>query len=199
MLMLPMSALAVPSAPLGALITARFGPRKVAALGLALMGLGLALLTQADTTTPYWWMAISFAIIAIGSGFAIPSGADLIVGGAPVHLAGVASGFQTTCIQIGGAIGTAVLSAIVAAKVGPAVAAAPLPDGAREAATAGVVFDGVPDVGAAFIDGLHTGLTVAAAFCVVVAVLVMVAVREPRHHDYETVIEETVEGAAGHL
>jgi hypothetical protein len=135
----------------------------------------------------------------LGSGFAIPSGADLIVGGAPVHLAGVASGFQTTCIQVGGAIGTAVLSAIVAAKVAPAVLAAGLPKGAHEAGAAGVVFDATPQINAAFIDGIHTGLVAATVFCVVISALVMIAVREPVHHNLATVLEETVEGEAGHL
>ncbi len=198
-LMLPLSAFAIPAAPMGAMLTARIGPRKVASLGLALMAVGLLVLTQVDATTSYWWMAVPFVVIAFGSGFAIPSGADLIVGGAPVRLAGVASGFQTTCIQIGGAVGTAVLSAIIAAKVAPAVRGAGLPEGAQEAAAAGVTFDGLPGVNAAFVDGLHVGLVVAGLLCVAVAALVLVAVREPARHDVETVLEETVEGAAGHL
>lgn len=178
LMLLPMSALSVPSAPIGAALTARFGPRRVAASGLALMTLGLALLTFVDAASPYGWMIAPFALIAFGSGFAIPSGADLIVGGAPVRLAGVASGLQTTCIQVGGAIGTAVLSAIVAAQVVPAVAATPLPAEAVEAASAGVPFEGFPAVGAAFVDGMHVGLWVAAGLCAVVAVLVLALVRE---------------------
>jgi len=198
-LMLPLSAVAIPAAPIGAMLTAKLGARRVAALGLLLMAIGLALLTQVDAGTSYWWMAVPFVVIGLGSGFAIPSGADLIVGGAPVHLAGVASGFQTTCIQVGGAIGTAVLSAIIAAKVAPAVLGAGLPEGAQEAAAAGVVFEGLPAVSDAFVGGLHTGLVVAAVLCAAVAALVMVAVREPARHDVATVLEETVEGSAGHL
>lgn len=199
LLMLPMSAFSIPSAPLGALLTSKVGPRKIAALGLALMAVGLLLLTRVDAGTSYWWMAVPFVVIAFGSGFAIPSAADLLVGGAPVHLAGVAGGFQTTCIQIGGAIGTAVLSAIVAAKVVPEVQAAGLPEDAQEAGAAGVVFDAVPAINDAFIAGVHTGLVVAAGLCAVVAAAVMIAVREPAHHDFDTVLEETVEGQAGHV
>ena len=196
LMMLPMSAFAIPSAPLGAILTAKIGPRKVAALGLGLMAVGLALLTLVTVETSYWLMAIPFVIIAFGSGFAIPSGADLIVGSAPVHLAGVASGFQTTCIQVGGAIGTAVLSAIVAAQVIPAVGATPLPADAVEAASAGVVFDGFPAVNGAFVDGMHIGLWVAAALCAVVAALVLIAVREASHSDVETIVEEAVGAGA---
>ena len=199
LMMLPMSAFSIPSAPMGAFLTSKIGPRKVAAMGLGLMAVGLAALTLVDVTTSYWLMAIPFVIVAFGSGFAIPSGADLIVGSAPVSLAGVASGFQTTCIQVGGAIGTAVLSAIVAARVIPAVAATPLPAEAAEAASAGIPFDAFPAVNDAFVGGMHAGLWVAAALCAVIAALVLIAVREPQRHDVETVIEETVEGAAGHL
>jgi EmrB/QacA subfamily drug resistance transporter len=197
LMMLPMSAVAIPSAPIGAFLTSKIGPRKVAAMGLGLMAVGLAMLTLVGVDTSYWLMAVPFVIIAFGSGFAIPSGADLIVGGAPVHLAGVASGFQTTCIQVGGAIGTAILSAIVAAQVIPAVAKTTLPADAVEAASAGVVFDGFPAVNAAFIDGMHIGLWVAAALCAAIATLVIIAVREPRHRDFETVLEESVEAVAG--
>ncbi|WP_207950060.1 DHA2 family efflux MFS transporter permease subunit [Nocardioides ochotonae] len=198
-LMLPLSAIAIPAAPIGAMLTAKVGARRVAALGLVLMAIGLALLTQVDAGTSYWRMAVPFVVIGLGSGFAIPSGADLIVGGAPVHLAGVASGFQTTCIQVGGAIGTAVLSAIIAAKVAPAVLGAGLPESAQEAAAAGVVFEGLPAVSDAFVGGLHVGLVVAAVLCAAVAALVMVAVCEPARHDVATVLEETVEGSAGDL
>jgi len=198
LMMLPMSAFSIPAAPLGAVLTSRIGARRVAALGLALMAVGLAALTLVDLDSSYLLMAVPFVVIAFGSGFAIPSGADLIVGGAPVHLAGVASGFQTTCIQIGGAIGTAVLSAIVAGQVAPAVGAARLPDEAAEAGAAGVLFEGVPSINGAFVDGMHLGLWVAAALCAVIAALVVVAVRVPQHHTVEEILIETAEAGAGH-
>lgn len=198
LMMLPMSFFAIPSAPIGAFLTSKIGPRKVAAMGLGLMAAGLALLTLVGIDSPYWIMAAPFVIIAFGSGFAIPSGADLIIGGAPVHLANVASGFQTTCIQVGGAIRTAILSAIVAGQVIPAVAKTKLPASAIEGASAGIVFDGYPGVNGAFVNGMHLGLWVAAALCAVSAVLVIGAIREPKHHDLDTVLEESAEALAGH-
>lgn len=179
-MMLPLSLFSIPSAPMGAALTAQFGPRKIAALGLGLMAAGLAVLTQVEPDSSYWLLAIPFVVIAFGSGFAIPSGADLIVGGAPVHLAGVASGFQTTCIQVGGAIGTAVLSAVVAAQVMPAVAATPLPSEAVEGAAAGVLFPDFPAVNGAFMDGMQIGLWIAAGLAAVIAALVLAAAKETR-------------------
>jgi mannitol-specific phosphotransferase system IIBC component len=78
------------------------------------------------------------------------------------------------------------------------VGATSLPGGAVEAASAGVLFDKFPGVNDAFINGMHIGLWVAGTICAVVAALVLIAVREPKHHDFETVLEETVEGEAGH-
>ncbi|WP_191905747.1 hypothetical protein [Microbacterium caowuchunii] len=49
------------------------------------------------------------------------------------------------------------------------------------------------------MDGMHAGLWVAAALCAVIAALVLIAMREPQRREVETVLEETVEGAAGHL
>ena len=40
-----------------------------------------------------------------------------IVGNAPAQLAGVAGGLQSTAMQLGGAFGTAVLGAIMSAKI----------------------------------------------------------------------------------
>jgi len=195
--MLPLSLFAVPAAPLGAVLVTRIGARRTAALGLGLMGAALLALTLVEPSTPYWRMAVPFVVLAFGSGFAIPSGADLLVGGAPVHLAGVASGVQTTCIQLGGALGTAVLSAVVAGKVSTSLHGTSAPAGTEEAASAGVPIPGLPQASEAFMSGLHTGLVVSAVLVWAVALLAL-RLREQPPHDLATVLEETVEGEAGH-
>jgi hypothetical protein len=43
--------------------------------------------------------------------------ADVIVGSAPVELAGVAGGLTNTAMQVGGVLGTSVLGAVMSAKV----------------------------------------------------------------------------------
>ncbi|MCL3817326.1 hypothetical protein [Aeromicrobium wangtongii] len=54
------------------------------------------------------------------------------------------------------------------------------------------MFDGIPSINDGFISGVHIGLVVAAGLCIVIAALVMIAVREPKHHDVETIVEETL-------
>ena len=57
-------------------------------------------------------------MVGFGLGFVITASAEAIVGNAPVDDAGVASGLQSTAIQVGGMMGTAILGSILAGQVG---------------------------------------------------------------------------------
>ena len=56
-------------------------------------------------------------LLGLGLSPVIVGGTEVIVGNAPVELAGVAGGLQSTAMQVGGTIGTAVLGAVMSAKV----------------------------------------------------------------------------------
>ncbi|MBC2932886.1 hypothetical protein [Nocardioides sp. zg-1228] len=107
---------------------------------------------------------------------------------------------QTTCIQLGGALGTAVLSAVVAGKVSTSLHGTAAPAGTEEAASAGVPIPGLPQAAEAFMSGLHTGLVVSAVLVWAAALLALLALRlrEQPPRDLATVLEETVGGEAGH-
>ncbi|WP_300681582.1 MFS transporter [Nocardioides sp.] len=193
--MLPLSAISIISAPMGAGLAARFGARRTVALGLLLMAVGLIGLVGNDADSSYWWLAIPFVLIAFGSGFAIPSGAEAIMGGAPVHLAGVAGGFQTTCIQLGGALGTAVLAAVVSGRVGAGGVSADL----AEAVSQGIVPAELPAEVAtqardAFLTGLHAASIVAAVVAAVVAVLALTLLREREPESVEELAHQLTDG-----
>jgi hypothetical protein len=109
---------------------------------------------------------------------------DVIVGNAPVELAGVAGGLQSTAMQVGGTLGTAVLGAVMSAKISSLLpaswAAAHLPAlspdqlaGVKSAVSVGaapVTSSTPPQVArvitdishAAFASGMHTAFLVAA-------------------------------------
>jgi len=57
--------------------------------------------------------------VLLGGGLApvIVGATNVIVGNAPAQLAGVAGGLQSTAMQLGGAFGTAVLGAIMSARI----------------------------------------------------------------------------------
>jgi len=125
----------------------------------------------------------------------LTAGSDAVVGSASVDDAGVGRGLQSTAVQLGGVMGTTILGPILTSRVGSVLvgdltsAGAPQPLAAKLAGAKEVVAEGVaPTIpGApsqlsyaiaqgshtAFIAGLHTTMTVAAAAAGVGAVLAL--------------------------
>jgi hypothetical protein len=79
---------------------------------VALFGLSRIGLASSLNDTIGW-----FALLGLGLSPVMVGATEVIVGNAPVELAGVASGLQSTAMQVGGTIGTAVLGAVMAATV----------------------------------------------------------------------------------
>ncbi|MFE7408476.1 MFS transporter [Isoptericola sp. NPDC057559] len=203
LMLLPMSAVSIVAAPVGALLVARVGTRATGALSLGLTAVGLLVLVGSSATSPYGVMAIAFVVLAMGTGMTITAGAEAIVGSAPVHLAGVAGGFQSTCIQIGGALGTAVMSAVVAAQVRSGAGGLGLDDDGLQGLAQGSVPADLDTVAArvaedAYVSGVHAAYLVAAGLVLVAAVVAWVTLRGARRATAAEVVVETVEGEAGH-
>jgi hypothetical protein len=59
-----------------------------------------------------------FALLGLRLSPVMAGATDVIVGHGPVALAAVASGLESTALQVGGTIGSAVLGAIMAVKIG---------------------------------------------------------------------------------
>ena len=201
--MMPMSVISIFAPIIGAVLVTKMGASRTAALGLFLMALALWGMSFSDAHTPYWWLAVSFVLLSLGSGFAIPSGAEIIMGSAPAHLAGVAGGFQTTGIQIGGAFGTSVLAAIIAMSVEKTGSTLELGHDAIQGLAQGIVPQNLSGAAAmmaedAFVSGLHYAELTASVILLLVGILTLLFVRD-RAVDFDTVVEETIEGEAGHL
>jgi hypothetical protein len=60
---------------------------------------------------------IWFVLLGLGLAPVMVGATNVIVGNAPAELAGVAGGLQSTAMQLGGAFGTAVLGAIMSARI----------------------------------------------------------------------------------
>ncbi|GAA0372256.1 MFS transporter [Actinoallomurus spadix] len=136
--------------------------------------------------------------------------APLVVGNAPVALSGVAGGLQQVAMQVGGALGTSVLGAVLTAKVAgvlpghmqdaglpaPAPAQVDLMKGAISQGVAPVPKNTPPQVAEliikaghlSFIDGMHLAFVVSAVMAFIAALLSLL-VRAGRQ----------VEGAAIHI
>jgi EmrB/QacA subfamily drug resistance transporter len=116
--LLPLSISMMIGSPLGGALTEKLGPRPPLVAGLALLGAALLLMTGLEPDSGYGALWPPLLMVGFGLGFVITASAEAIVGNAPVDDAGVASGLQSTAIQVGGVMGTAILGSILSSQVG---------------------------------------------------------------------------------
>jgi len=114
---LPLTATLVFAAPLGGVMSARLGPRPPLVSGMALLGVGMLGLSKLAWRTDYGDIWPWLLVIGLALGLVQAAAAQTILGNAPVRMAGVAGGVQQTALQIGGALGTAVLGAVLSGRV----------------------------------------------------------------------------------
>jgi len=119
----------------------RTGPRPLVPAGLAIAALGMVLLTRIGVDTAYASHVLP-SLILIGVGFGLTLGPSFATAtfGVPARDSGVASAMVNTSQQVGGAIGTALLSTLAASAVTDFVTdRGPGPEVLRQAAVEGYV------------------------------------------------------------
>lgn len=135
---------------------------------------------SATATNGYGPVALATVLGGLGVGLSTPTATNSVMSALPEEKFGVGAGINDTTREVGGAIGVAVLNAVLAAAYTRNLPAAVLdgpPPEMRSAAennlgAALVVADRLPDPGPlrhapteAFVSAMHTGLLVAAAAC----------------------------------
>ena len=115
--MLPLTGTLIIGAPLAGLVIQKVGPRLPMAGGRGVTAAGLFGLSRLGTASGPNDALLWFVLIGLGLSPVMVGAADVIVGSAPVELAGVAGGMTTTAMQVGGVLGTSVLGAVMSAKV----------------------------------------------------------------------------------
>jgi EmrB/QacA subfamily drug resistance transporter len=101
------------SVGLSARLMARFGAQAVLLAGLTLILAGLALFTRAPVDGDYLIDLLpSILLVGIGAGLSFPTLMTLAMSGATPSDAGLASGLVNTTMQVGGALGLAVLATL---------------------------------------------------------------------------------------
>jgi len=138
--------------PRSAALAERFGVARVMALGLAVIGGGLGLLTTVSTDTPYPIFAVAVAILGAGVAITVAPATGQIMTSVPLSKAGVGWAVNDTSRELGGALGIAILGSIAntAYRSGIDLGRVPLPAGARAAAEGSI---GAADTIAARIPG----------------------------------------------
>jgi EmrB/QacA subfamily drug resistance transporter len=91
----------------------RFGPKATLLPGLALLVAGLAWLARAPVGASYATDLLpSMLLLGVGAGLSFPSLMTLSMSGATASDSGLASGLVNTTMQVGGALGLAVLATL---------------------------------------------------------------------------------------
>src|SRR6201985_2619683 len=182
--LLPMTAMLIVGAPLAGAAITRIGPRIPIVAGMTLAAVALFGLSGLSAGSSPNDTIVWFILLGLGLSPVMVGATDVIVGNAPVELAGVAGGLQSTAMQVGGTLGTAVLGAVMSAKISSLLAGswaaghlpALSPDqlaGVKSAVSVGaapVTSSPPPQVArvitdishAAFASGMHTAFLVAA-------------------------------------
>jgi EmrB/QacA subfamily drug resistance transporter len=95
----------------------RFGARRTLLPGLVLIGVGLAMFTQAPVDGSYARHVLPVVVLlGFGAGVSFPALMTLAMSGATHEDAGLASGLVNTTAQVGGALGLAVLATLSATR-----------------------------------------------------------------------------------
>jgi EmrB/QacA subfamily drug resistance transporter len=98
-------------------LTLRFGPRAVLIPSLALLMVGLALFSRVTVDGDYVSdMLPTMLLFGIGAGMSFPALMTLAMSGASPSDAGLASGMVNTTLQVGGALGLAVLTTLATSR-----------------------------------------------------------------------------------
>ncbi|MEU3603351.1 MFS transporter [Streptomyces sp. NPDC006798] len=115
--LLPLTGMMIVGSPLAGAVITKTGPRIPLAAGMIFTSIAMFGMSTLDKGTSSGVMSIWFALLGLGLAPVMVGATEVIVGNAPMELSGVAGGLQQAAMQIGGALGTAVLGAVMASKV----------------------------------------------------------------------------------
>ncbi len=110
---LPMAATFIVVSPRSAPLAERIGNGRTIALGLFIVGLGMAVFSQVGTDTPYVVLALALVLLAAGMAISAAPATGSIMSAVPMAKAGVGSAMNDTTREVGGALGIAVFGSIV--------------------------------------------------------------------------------------
>ena len=168
-------------APLSALLVRAAGTKLTTAGGLLIIAAGLWQISGATVTTTYLGTLPGMIMLGVGAGLVIPSGTASVMGSLPRQHTGVGSATNGAFLQLGGALGVAVIGSLLVTRYQDHITAALAPYHVPDAAAAAILgsLGGALEVAAhvggilgaalaqlarsAFISGMDLGLTVGAA------------------------------------
>jgi EmrB/QacA subfamily drug resistance transporter len=154
---LPMTLLIILIAPVAGKASDRIGGRWLMGGGMTLLGISLLLYQRLGLHSNFWTLLPALILGGIGMALTMSPMTSVAMASVPVDKAGVGSGVLNSFRQMGGALGIALMGAIVASYT---KAPARSPQGPQQ-----------------FVDGLHAALLVSAGIAFAAALVAIVLVR----------------------
>jgi EmrB/QacA subfamily drug resistance transporter len=111
---MPAAGVILVSAPLADVAVKKVGRRVVMSGGLALVAAGLAWVAAVRVSWGYTDLLPALVMIGLGLGAALAPGTDAVMGSLSQAESGIGSAVNSTTMQIGGALGTAVTGSLLA-------------------------------------------------------------------------------------
>jgi len=179
------------------------GTKVTVGIAMAVVAGGLLWLSQTSATDAYPQVLPGLLLLGAGAGLAIAPSTASVIGSLPVERAGVGSATNGTSLQVGGAVGVAVIGSVLASRyqgqIGAAVAGHGVPATALHTITGSlggalqVAAQAGPRLGpqlaaaarSAFLSGMTLALGIAAVVVTAGMLLVLTALpnRAPRGDD----------------
>jgi EmrB/QacA subfamily drug resistance transporter len=113
--LLPLPAMFIVVAQIAIRIAGRIGTRPVVTAGLAIATLGLAVGATLDTDSGYGVLALALSLTGIGMGCTMAPATESLMSSVPRQRAGIASAVNDTTRLTAGAVGVAVVGAVLSA------------------------------------------------------------------------------------
>jgi EmrB/QacA subfamily drug resistance transporter len=155
----------------------RFGPRRTLIPGVIIVGVGLLLFARTPVDGSYFADLLApMVLIGLGVGTAFPALMTLAMSGATAEDSGLASGLVNTSMQVGGAIGLAVLATLATEHTDSQLA------------------DGVGQL-AALNSGYHLAYIIGAVLVAIATVIAVTVLREAPMPSPEEMAAAEHEGA----
>ena len=110
---LPFAGAMILIAPRGPALAARIGQGRTMAVGMGLAAAGAVVMALLEPDSLYGVVATAMVVMASGMALVFPTATESIISSLPAHKAGVASAVNDTTREVGGAIGIALLGALL--------------------------------------------------------------------------------------